>query len=95
VLEWLSKTLGNFDNKHPEISRERRVNTGKWLLREPAFESFMKGDPDFLLLWGYGIRTFIKSSLMITRVLAEYLFNSWRRKNIFEESLSHKRKIYF
>ncbi|KAH8146117.1 uncharacterized protein LAJ45_09807 [Morchella importuna] len=64
ILEWLSKTLGDFDNKHPEISRERRANTGKWLLREPAFQSFIKGDPNFLLLWGYGIpgagKTFLR-----------------------------------
>lgn len=54
ILNWLSPD--DFDSRHLEISGKRQRNTGQWLLQEPRFKNWIDKHPDFLLLWGHGIR---------------------------------------
>ncbi|KAI5846365.1 hypothetical protein DFP73DRAFT_387213 [Morchella snyderi] len=69
ILNWLSP--GNFDIKHLETSGERLGGTGKWLMETLEFDNWIKGRPDYLLLWGCGIpgggKTYL-SSLVIDRL---------------------------
>lgn len=53
ILQWLYPKDPSL--KHIEISGQRQAGTGKWLFQKPKFKNWIKEQPDFFLLCGYGI----------------------------------------
>ncbi|KAH0604080.1 uncharacterized protein H6S33_007111 [Morchella sextelata] len=72
ILKWVYRTP--FDERHLEISGRRQLDTGTLLTLKPEFQSWVKENPDFKILWGNGIpgagKTFLRSRVI------DYLTNN-------------------
>ncbi|KAH0607794.1 uncharacterized protein H6S33_002828 [Morchella sextelata] len=81
ILNWLY--FGNFAQKHVEISGRRQKHTTGWIFGTAEFKNWLKDQPDYLMLWGYGIpgagKTFISSSII------DYLTTQKSGKNLVRQ----------